>query len=125
MIPIQNPESLASLYSSPSLIGVALHEVSLHRDGLTLSLRFYLAQFPDRPPKKWHPAFNTAQVTLDLVGVSNLNISGFTTTPVGGLFLDQANSTITFNFSADGCNVSGDAQGAWVQRISGYENAEQ
>ncbi|WP_179107061.1 Imm50 family immunity protein [Variovorax sp. KK3] len=64
--------------SPPLLEGVDLHEMSLHRDGPRLLLRFDLHGFPDHPPAKWSASgLNRVQMRLLAVGVENLQISGF------------------------------------------------
>ena len=85
---INNPKLVKAYYTSdPNLNGICLHEIIIHRDGPTLKLRFDLPEFPDKPPKKWHPEYNTAQMTLSLFGVEELNLSGFKTNDIGDLHL--------------------------------------
>lgn len=62
---------------TPMLEGIDLHEVTLHRDGPSVLLRFDLHQFPEQPPKKWAMAgFNRVQLKLVADGVHKLDITG-------------------------------------------------
>ena len=118
---IENPKSLISLYGEvPLLNGISLHELRIHRDGPTLRIRFDMPSFPTTPPKKWSPSFNTAQVTLALFGFSELMITGFGTTEIGNLILNQDGDRVAFHFASNSCTVSGTALIANVEGISGY-----
>ncbi|HSH70835.1 MAG TPA: Imm50 family immunity protein [Deferrisomatales bacterium] len=120
---LQNPESLATLYAGmPALEGVTLREAAVQEDGPTLRLRFDLPSFPDTPPKRWHPSFNTAQVTLALFFVEDLEVRGFRTTNVGNLRLRREGDRVRVSFQGDGCAVSANALLARVDTIAGYAN---
>ncbi|MDS4055332.1 MAG: Imm50 family immunity protein [Candidatus Accumulibacter sp.] len=63
--------------SPPSLEGIDLHEINLHRDGPRVLLRFDLQDFPVHPPRKWAFAgFNRVQMRLIALGVQLLEIAG-------------------------------------------------
>lgn len=119
---IQNPKSLTTIYNSPSLDSVSLHEVVIHRNSI-ITLRFDLPNFPDHPPAKWHQEFNTCQVTLDIFGVRELKVSGFAAILVGDLFFDGSKPPFAFSFCSDLCTISCMTDGARVQKISGYQAA--
>lgn len=64
--------------SEPALDRVDIHEVRLCRQGVTLFLRFDLAEYPSAPPKKWAALeANTVQVELALSSVEHLTIEGW------------------------------------------------
>src|ERR1700730_13283023 len=59
---LDDPAKVRSIYGDdvPSLDSVHLHEITLHRDGARLTLRFDLSKYPTDPPKKWQAqGFNT------------------------------------------------------------------
>lgn len=61
----------------PTLEGISLHEIILHRDGPRVLLRFDLHDFPVRPPEKWFAAgFNRVQIRLLALDVQELEIAG-------------------------------------------------
>lgn len=63
--------------NAPSLEGIDLHEINLHRDGPRVLLRFDLRDFPARAPQKWSSAgFNRVQIRLMALGVQLLKIAG-------------------------------------------------
>jgi Immunity protein 50 len=79
-----DPRAVRAIFGEtcPSLDGVELHEVVLDRDGPTVSLRFDLRDFPTDPPTKWREAgFNRVQVSLQAIGVRELDIRGLLTEP--------------------------------------------
>lgn len=66
-----NHQSLESLYDIvPELEFVELFSICLTRDNSRIQVRFNLPNFPDRPPKKWHKEFNTAQAQLEFFDVT-------------------------------------------------------
>jgi hypothetical protein len=65
---------------APPLEAVVLHEITLHRDGPRVVLRFDLPAFPSRPPEKWvSQGCNVVQVQLLLSGVESVSIQGLST----------------------------------------------
>jgi hypothetical protein len=50
-----DPRTIRAIFgpTGPSLEGIELHAIELHRDGPTVTLRFDVAEFPADPPKKW------------------------------------------------------------------------
>ena len=61
----------------PSLNGVYVHEIMLHRDGPNVMIRFDFQSYPDRPPKKWLiKDFNRVQLHLLALSIEDLQIHG-------------------------------------------------
>ncbi|MFF2391364.1 Imm50 family immunity protein [Nocardia sp. NPDC058114] len=78
--------------ATPSLEGVVLHEVRLHRDGPSVYLRFDFREFPVDPPRKWRNiGYNTVQIELNLYGVDSVEISNLSTESVIDLNLSTCN----------------------------------
>lgn len=64
--------------TDPVLEWVDIHEVRLDRHGVTLFVRFDLAEYPSPPPKKWAALeANTVQVELALSSIQNVTIEGW------------------------------------------------
>ena len=65
----------------PTLKSIVVHEINLHHDGPRILLRFDLAGFPERPPKKWvESGFNRVQLRLLMLGVRELKLIGLQST---------------------------------------------
>lgn len=88
-----NPEAITRLYpdAPPSLRGVHLSEVSLHRDGPRMSLHVLLADFPARPPARWaRERCNAVALQLDLFDVADVDLAGWSTDNIADLDLARA-----------------------------------
>ncbi|MGK5678848.1 Imm50 family immunity protein [Actinoplanes sp. URMC 104] len=84
-----NPEGLLAVYEGvpPELTGVSVHELTIGRDGPSVTVTFDLPG-PANPPAKWARAgFDTVQVRLRLFGVADLELRGISTDPVADLEL--------------------------------------
>lgn len=88
---IHNPEFIRQLYTAePNLLNTKIHEVTLHRDGPKLSIRFEITELPNNVPKKWATsAFNVVQITLEFWGITDVKIVGYGTSNVSDIFLHQ------------------------------------
>nr|WP_163504085.1 Imm50 family immunity protein [Halomonas socia] len=81
----------------PVLVGVDVHEIILHRDGPKASVRFDLAQYPVRPPKKWGAMrFNRVQVIIDAFDIKKLSIIGWEKRLVMDIEISQEEGGISF-----------------------------
>ncbi len=109
----------------PSLKGINLHEINIHRDGPIAKLRFDFSEFPDKPPRKWHPSYNTAQMTISLINIEKIQLSNFSTTEKGDLIFSLEKEKIRFSFKSKTCNFNGKCSFINVEKISGYAIAEQ
>ncbi len=109
----------------PALEGVSLHEVGLHRDGPSLTLRFDLAAYPDPAPPKWRAAaHNTVQVRLVLAGVTAVEVDGFATTLQGDLTLVRApDGQVVVSFAAEGCAIRCTARFPRIDAVTAYTDA--
>lgn len=75
-----NPEGLKAAFGDEAvtLDAIDLHELTLHRDGPSATLRFDLASFPRQGPKKWMgQGFNRVQLQLELSGLVSCSIQGW------------------------------------------------
>ncbi|BFI43932.1 hypothetical protein YKD1_03510 [Yersinia pseudotuberculosis] len=73
-------KKISSIYSDelPTLERVDLHEITFHRDGPKVILRFNLEKYPSKPPKKWVvQEFNTVQIQLTILDVKDVILSGW------------------------------------------------
>ncbi|MFD4354299.1 Imm50 family immunity protein [Nocardia sp. NPDC058518] len=93
---LHEPRSIRGVFGAftPSLDGVVLHEIRLHRDGPSVYLRFDFREFPTDPPRKWGAVgYNTVQVELCLYAVESVEVSELSTVSV----IDLNISTIDRN----------------------------
>lgn len=74
---------------APSLADVELHEVTLHRDGPVLTLRFDLSVFPSVRPRDWSEHDEVAQMTFSVSGVKSVRLEGWSTTVRGDLSVER------------------------------------
>lgn len=107
----------------PSLRGVNVHEVVLHRDGPRVELRLDLAEFPAAPPTKW-TEFDTVQVRLVLVGVTAMSLRGWSTTVVTDLVLERAGEGLRLATDGGPVALEVEAGAATVTKISAYRGGE-
>ena len=105
----------------PSLERVDLHEVVLHRDGPRMSIRFDLASLPKVLPTKWRAqGFNCVQITLMLIGVGPLTLSGWGTHCVVDLAVEQVGERLRL-VSRDGpVMIDVTAESLLIEKISAY-----
>lgn len=90
----ENPKAMAQLYKTvPSLEGLELHELLLHRDGPRLTLKADLACFPDAPPDRWmKDGYSKASIQLDFWGIKSVNISGWSTNTMVDIQIERINN---------------------------------
>lgn len=121
-----NPESIYRIFDDNGLSNdcVSVQEVCLHRDGPCLRIVFDLMSYPKRPPTKWNK-FNTVQVSLNLIGVRDLEISGSGVNIVGDLVARTTEGKLVeFEFTAihGKLHLIGKADVLRIESISGYLN---
>lgn len=106
---------------APLLEKVDLHEVTLHRDGPCLSLRFDLPTLPKELPVKWRTqGLNCIQLKLMLVGAGAVTLSGWGTQSVVSLDINQVGNQLRL-VSRDGpvaLDVTADS--IVIEKISAY-----
>lgn len=109
----------------PTTRGVVVHEVVVSRDGPTVSVRFDLAEFPDKAPPKWVKALaNTVQVTLAVDGVDELTLSGASNGILGDLELAQDDAGVTLTFVGEGVQLCVHGRFTLTERISAYRQED-
>lgn len=107
---------------APSLRGVSLHEVAIHRDGPNATLRVDLPTFPSNPPKKWADrGLNVVQVELSFASVSSIKVDGWTLSPVVDLSIGQQDNNIIGSTSGDS-DIYIKAASAIITSISAYRD---
>jgi len=108
----------------PSLAPVVLHEICLHRDGPRVLLRFDLPDFPAEPPKKWlAQQANVVQVTLTLVGIRSISLSGWSNESVVDLSMLQEDGSVWVTGSGDQVRLDIQAEAATITALSAYHDA--
>jgi hypothetical protein len=120
---LEDPRPILAVYSGkePSLTSADVHEVTLHRDGPTMTLRFDLAAFPEDPPAKWRKQrCNRAQVSLMLVGLSDVTIHRWSVCCRTDLALTKVPNGVRLSASSEGIELQACARSAVVSRLSAY-----
>lgn len=108
----------------PGIESIVLHEVSLHRDGPRVDLRFDVSQFPRTPPRKWVELdFNTVQIILSLVSIHHLVLDGWGTANAGDLKLLQTSPRgLVVEFTSASTKLKILCDSALVARVSAYHD---
>lgn len=108
--------------NKPSLNNVDIHEIIFHRDGPKITIRMNLEKYPDAPPKKWIiQKFNTVQITLSLIDVECVNMSGWVdTTYAASINIEKKDGKI--NFVLKGLNIKLMAKSSFIdiETIAAY-----
>src|ERR1700753_1900359 len=80
---LENPKAITSLFEmDPCLDDVYLYGVELLQDGPTANFQIHLKDYPQNPPARWkymHSDANTVALTLQAIGISKLDVSGWST----------------------------------------------
>ncbi len=119
-----NSQAIDLIYhgDGPTLNNVDIHEVVFHRDGPKISIRMNLDSYPKDPPKKWLvQKFNTVQVILSLLGVNDVQMSGWVNTNyIADIEIDDVNGGI--NIKIDNCDLKLNVKARFlsVQSITAY-----
>lgn len=107
----------------PRLYAIDLHEITLHRDGPRVLLRFDLRDFPEHPPQKWTVAgFNRVQMRLLASGVRELQIDGLQPKTQVDLSIKQEGPLIRLHADNGVVRLDLAAQAVIVESISAYRD---
>jgi Immunity protein 50 len=106
----------------PRLDEIRLHEVTLHHDGPSVSLRFDLSEFPVVPPTKWVEAgYDTVQLRLALDDVSEIAIEGWSNDNRGKMDIQRHSPTsLSVEFQSRRSKLRVVCHFARIDRISAY-----
>ena len=120
-----NPQAIEHLYhTGPALDAIDVYEIVLQRDGPFVQLRIELPTFPDRPPAKWPAAANAVQMTLTLVGVSELALDNWGSSNRGAITIEKTeNRKLRFVVATDALHLTGLCLSIQIDRFSAYERA--
>ena len=124
---LMDARPIAALFgrSSPPLTAVVLHEVTLHRDGPRVVLRFDLADFPADPPPKWTLAgFNQLQLRLVAAGVQSLELSGWSSDLTVNLDVTREGNLVRVRANGPAFKLVFDAGFLAVDSITPYRMEE-
>lgn len=120
---LENPDSLALLRVAAEDLGlIELHELTVHRDGPMLRLRFDLPFVPERLPVRWPAEANTTQITLAAWGVRDLSVVGWSTSVRGLLSVGDVGDARVLRFKGESCVVQTSYSLLRVEKVSGYVN---
>ncbi|TWT29159.1 hypothetical protein KOR42_55530 [Thalassoglobus neptunius] len=108
----------------PELNSVLIHEVILHGDGPSISVRLDLNEFPTSPPQKWiDRKVNTVQITLMLLCVEDLSVRGWGIDNVGDITIQSLDDGLRFHFKSQAAEIECGMQLIELVDISGYMNS--
>lgn len=102
---LDDPRTVRAIYGdrAPSLCGVEVHEIVVHRDGPSVVLHLGLEDFPADPPQKWREAgFNRVALRLRAFGVHEVLLEGITTNPTVDLTLVRDENLTHIRGTGDG-----------------------
>ena len=117
----ENPKAIEAYYDSvPMLVDFDVHEISLLRDGPSITFAGDLAGFADKPSPRWDSSANRVRLILSLWTVSDLSINGWSTTNMGSLSLIRADTGLKFEFTNVNMQCSGSCEFVMIDQISGY-----
>lgn len=117
---VANPQALAALPEGVGALPIDLHEVTLHRDGPRVRLRFDLPVVLDPRPARWDADANRTQVRLACFGVRAFALTGFTTCMAGRLSVRPAGDAWDMEFVAGDVVLALRASLVRVESLSGY-----
>lgn len=122
-------EFLAGLFGDrvPSLQCVEMHEIAVQRDGPSLRLRFDLQEFPTSAPAAWKAeGYNTLQLTIGMIGLQSVVLSGWATEVNGPLRIAaDEDAGLRVHFDSASVSFGATASHAVLERVSPYVNKRQ
>lgn len=121
-----NPDAITGLYAVvPPLAKLMIVRLQLDSDGPRLEIDCDLPTFPDRPPARWlRDGFNAAQLKLHCLGISDVRIDGWDTSPVLDLELSRLSEReLLVRGSGRGCQISLRTEFVRIAGVHGYAKA--
>jgi hypothetical protein len=119
---VANPQALGALPTDIGMQPVDLHEVTVHRDGPSVRLRFDVATVPEPLPARWDPGANRTQVLLACFGVTAFALSGITTILTGRLAVQSMGDAWKVDFTTNDVVLTLSASLIRVESLSGYRD---
>jgi hypothetical protein len=118
---VENPKAITYLYDEvPALQDMEVSKVTLDRNGPTLKFDMDFPRFADHVPSRWEKQSNTVHIEVDFYSVSDLKLSGFSTTPVFDFELSQTQDGILVTAGDRNCQISFCCQNIYIRRASGH-----
>jgi len=105
----------------PPLSGIRMMGIILDENGPSISLRFNLSTYPDKPPKKWiEGQFNQAQLTFTSFSVIDLEIKGWGLDNVGDMTIEKEGADIILRFISPNASIKLVCDSIVIEKLSGY-----
>jgi hypothetical protein len=123
-----NPQSLASLYKTvPELVNVELFSLYLDREGSRIQILVDLPYFPDYPSTKWNEKFNSVQIQLTFIGVTNFEAKGWQTKMKVKIDIKKVEDKIKVSLSNPQINLNFSflCDFLKIERISAYQESKE
>ena len=122
---LDNPKAVSSIFPVlEDLSLVELHEVTVHRDGPLLRLRFDVQVIPKPLPERWPVETNAVQITLAAWGLDALRFTGWGTSNFGLLLVESKDNVRILSFMGETCEIEAQYTSLRVERVQGYVKAD-
>ncbi|HEV2278273.1 MAG TPA: Imm50 family immunity protein [Acidobacteriaceae bacterium] len=121
---LENPDAIQSIFDEePSLASVRLMKVELLEEGPTVNVSLALRDYPCRPPLRWSRIkANAARLDLQLPGVSQVTINGWSTDNVVDCTIERsAANEIAVSLRNSKMAFQAICVGIRVSQIKGYQ----
>jgi hypothetical protein len=106
----------------PCLSKVDIHGIVFHRDGPKISIRMNLNEYPAIPPRKWVlQRFNTVQLTLALIDIKDVTMSGWVDSSyIADVTIGEINGDISICVSGGNLKLAVRASFIDIDGVSAY-----
>lgn len=105
---------------APALNDVRILEVIINEDEPCLTIRLDLNEFPENPPSKWDAGYNTVQIILEFIDISDLTLKGWSTNNFVTFKLEKSNEKILVEIYGDSTNIKFLSSFINLQKLSAY-----
>jgi len=94
-----NPKVVLGYFNQPpSIDRIEIYRLVLNRDASCLEIVFEPSTFPENPSPKWPVGSNTVQITLRTIGISQLELNGWSNNIFGSLSISKVDGAISLAF---------------------------
>ena len=121
-----DPSGILAVFDGepPELNQVSVHELTIGRDGPSVTVTFDLPSYPPEPPAKWaRSGADTVQVQLRFFGVTELELQGISVDPVVDIVVG-GRDPVRVEIRSPDLTLTASAGFADVARISAYQRGD-
>jgi hypothetical protein len=121
-----NPLAIKHLYDEvPPLENMELIDLHINQNGPKLKLKMNFPRFADHRPERWNKKDNTVHIELDFWSISDLEIKGFTSTPMLDFSVEKTDQRILVIAQGQGIRLRFNCGTIYIQKVSGYIKLEE